>query len=69
MPRNFTVYVAKKHGQAIYGSQKIDSHKWQKQLIDSHKWPTVLVDDVKGKPRNFKIIVFYFYNIFLTICI
>ena len=44
MPRNFTVFLLrrKETWSAIYGSQK----------LDSHKWPTVLVDDVKGKPRN-----------------
>ena len=44
------------------------------QKFDSHKWPTVLVDEVKGKTVQFRgmfvwIIVFYFYNIFLPICI
>ena len=51
-------------GSAIYGSQ----------IFDSHKWPTALVRKVEGKPRNYEanyvwIIVFYFQNIFLTICI
>ena len=49
---------------AIYGRQK----------FDSHKWTTVLVDEVKTKTVHFRgmfvwIIVFYFYNIFLPICI
>ena len=62
--QNYTVFPLRRElhvtRSAIYGGQK----------FDSHKWPTVLVDEVKRKPRNFEAYrVFYFYSIFLPICI
>ena len=44
MLQNCVVFVLSRRltHSAIYGSQK----------VDSHKLPTVLVDEVKGKPRN-----------------
>ena len=44
--QNCTVFLIRceLRRSAIYGSQK----------IDSHKWPTVLVEEVEGKPRNFE---------------
>ena len=46
LPRNCMVFLllCELTRSAIYGSQK----------LDSHKWPTVSVDKVKGKPCNFE---------------
>ena len=54
-------FTSRTNTVAIYGSKK----------FHSHKWPIVLVDEVNRKTVQFRgmfvwIIVFYFYNIFLT---
>ena len=72
LPRNCVVFLllCELTQSAIYGSQK----------VDSHKWPTVFVDDVKGQPCNFEACLcgslystfttYAFYNKrFQTLCI
>ena len=59
LPRNCVVFLilCELTRLAIYGSQKLDSHKWL----------TVLVDEVKGKPYNFEACLFgSLYSTFTT---